>query len=342
MSFTVEKSELLLASLYKQHLLEKTSSREVVSTLCGLQAQFANYPKHAFRIRAHDYHGDTWKDGLVKTWTFRGTLHLVNRDELGMYLSALGVPGKWDDGWGIAARAKPRLSSMLLGWIHEGVCEREELKRRCRARGIADEVVDNVFHGWGGLMKEMCRRGLIAYAPGTEKHFLPCADVTFTCREAARAELAGRYFRYMGPATVDDFATFSGYTKKTALTVLENSSLPLRSVRCEGSEYFYLDDWDSSRGIPRCLFLAGFDQLLLAYRDRSRLLDDRHRPDVVTNTGIIHPTVLVDGRLRARWKLVKRDVMVYPFAKLSAAGKKAIQRSAKETFGEEMRNLAFA
>ena len=35
------------------------------------------------------------------------------------------------------------------------------------------ELLDKVFYGWGGLLRDMCARGLIAYAPGTRSCLLP-------------------------------------------------------------------------------------------------------------------------------------------------------------------------
>lgn len=335
-----EKCELLAVSLNKQFLLEKSSRIGVVAALCGLQAQFANYPMHALRIRAADYHPATWTNGLVKTWTFRGTLHLVPRAELGLYLSAMGVPEKWDDNWGIGRRRKPRLSGLLLDWVRGGACEREELKRLCRGHGVKEDVLENVFHGWGGLMKEMCQRGLIVYAPGTRKHFLACDGLEFHERDTARAALLERYFLHLGPATMEDCATFFGWTRKTLAELLRARPLPLKSVTCEGAEYWYLGDWNPGE-IPACLFLAGFDQLLLAYKDRSRLVDDKHRPDVVTNTGIIHPTVMIEGRIRAKWKMTGKTVSVTPFGRLGRNRRKLVADTAMRIFAGEADDVAF-
>lgn len=339
---TVDKRELLAASLHNQFLLAPAPRARVVSSLCGLQAQFANYPRHALRIRASDHDHDSWNKGLVKTWTFRGTLHLVPERELGLYLSALDAPQKWDDAWGIARRSKPRLAAMLLDWIRDGVREREELKARCRAKGVPAETLDRVFHGWGGLMKEMCLRGMIAYAPGTKKHFHPCSAVERPERDAARREILRRYFTHLGPATLADCAVFTGMTKKTLRELLDRHPLPLRSLKCDGEEYFYIRRWDGGATVPRCLFLAGFDQLLLAYKDRSRLVPDAHRNKVVTNTGIIHPTLLVDGMVRAKWKLAGGTLTVTPFETLSAKRRKVIKDEAKRLFGGESAETVFA
>ncbi|MCC8165011.1 MAG: winged helix DNA-binding domain-containing protein [Planctomycetes bacterium] len=338
----IDKRELLLASLDKQFFLSRGRSRDIVSRLCGLQAQFANNPGHALRIRASDFHPSTWTEGLVKTWTFRHTLHAVRRDELSLFLSAVGIPKKWDDGWMLDPKIKPKMSSRLLGWIREGVTEREALKKKALAIGTKPEVMEGVFHGWGGLLSEMCRRGLIAYAPDTGKRFVPLDDFKPMPMAKARAILLERYFRHLGPATIQDAAWFFRLPQKTIRAAIEKAAMPLRTVNVDGTPYFYIGEYDRSRDIPPCLFLSGFDQLLLAYRDRTRLQDDCHKPLVVTNTGIIHPTILLDGRLRARWKKDGRVLRIFPFKTLTKKARRLIELKGGELFGEEIGSVEFA
>ena len=132
----IDKRELLHVSLRNQHLLKKTDKATVVSDLCGLQAQFANNPKYALRIRASDFSEAGWGDGLVKIWSFRGTLHAVGTDEVGLFLSARGVPNAWDDSWwGLKKEIKPYWSEFIYERILEGANGREELKQECRKKG---------------------------------------------------------------------------------------------------------------------------------------------------------------------------------------------------------------
>ena len=338
----VEKEELLLASLNRQFFFSKGNRLDIVSALCGLQAQFANNPGHALRIRAHDFHPDEWRRDLIKTWTFRHTLHAIRRDEASLFLSAQGIPETWDDRWGIHRRHKPKWTARLHEWIRSGITGREQLKAKCRERGMSAKMMESVFHGWGGLLKEMSRRGLVAYQPGTGKHFVALDDFVPMDRDAARSILMERYFRNLGPATLQDYAVFSGLNMKTVLALLHKHPLPLKSVHCGGVEYLYLGEWDVSRSIPPCLFLAGFDQLILAYRDRSRLLDDIHKPDVVTNTGIIHPTVLIDGRLKAKWKKDGGVLRITPFAKLTKTARKRIAAFGGKLFGKDVSEVCFS
>lgn len=337
----IDKKELLLASLHKQFLLDKGETRHIVSALCGLQAQFANNPGHALRARARDFAPDRWGEDLVKAWTFRHTLHAVRRDELGLFLSALGVPRAWNDDWGVKAALKPRWAKTIAGWVRRGVAGREELKGKCREKGMAPELLERVFHGWGGLISEMAHRGMIAYAPGTAKRFVACDGVRFTDRDKARATLLERYFRHLGPATMDDCAVFTGFGKKTVADILAKYPLPLESVACEGAKYWYIGEWDASRNIPPCLFLSGFDQLLMAYRDRSRAMRERDKPLILTNTGIIHPTVLVNGVIKARWKKDGAILKILPFAGLGRRERRRVAAHGEEMFGDAVTAVEF-
>jgi hypothetical protein len=338
----MDRSEMLSHTLKNQYLLEKADKATVVSDLCGLQAQFANNPKYALRIRASDFMEDTWNEGLAKIWSFRGTLHMVKIEEIGLYLSARGLKSGWEEPrWGLDEGTATYWSEYLMACIAEGIQGREELKARCREKGISQEVMDKVFHGWGGLVREMCDRGMIAYESGTAKRFLVCRDLEFMDRDDARAILIQRYFRAFAPATMEDCARFTGYPKREILRLVAGRSIPLRSVTVEGVEYFHLDDLQGNGEIPRCLFLAGFDQMVMGYQDRSRFMDDRNKSDVVTTTGIIHPTILLHGKLKAKWRKERTGIGITPFGPLGIRDRKAITSKALEVFAGEIRTVTF-
>ncbi len=340
-SRVIDKRELLLASLDKQFFFSKRNRDHVVSSLCGLQAQFANNPAHALRIRADDFTNHDWHTGLVKTWTFRHTLHAVRRDEINLFISAVGFPAQWDVRWGLNSRTQALWAGRLREWIREGITDREALKNKCREKKIRQDVLDIVFHGWGGVIKEMCKRGMIAYEPGTAKRFVACDEYKPMDRDTARIEILRRYFTHLGPATMQDCANFTGFSKKTVLQLLHDHPLPLQSVHCEGEDYFYMEEWNTSHEIPKCLFLSGFDQMHLAYRDRSRLVDEQHKQDVVTNTGIIHPTILVDGRVKAKWKKDGTILRITPFAPLAKRTRKHIAATGERLFNRDITQVIF-
>jgi hypothetical protein len=307
----------------------------VVSKLCGLQAQFANNPKYALRIRGCDFDEEQWRRGLVKTWTFRKTLHVVLEKELGLYLSAQGIPQGWQDGWGLPAERMEYWAGFLMDRINRGIRGREDLKKQCREKGISAEEEGSVFHGWGGLLYEMSRRGLIAYHSGTAKQFVPCPPLETLPQDEARAVLVRRYFESFGPASIEDCRAFTGYRQRELGPLIRNLGTGLRSLSCGGRDYFYLGKLPEPQALPACVFLTGFDQLIMGYKDRSRIMDGEHRSRVITNSGIVHPTVLLRGRLRASWKKEGDALLIRPFSPLSPKDKALITETGRAVFAGE-------
>lgn len=340
MAAELTRRELLALSLSGLHLLKKADRRTVVSSLGGLQAQFAMNPRESLRIRARDFDENRWSDGLVKLWTFRNTLHAVNADEAGLYLSAKGENGDWDDGWGIPRRVKPYWSRFLLEQVRSGVGEREALKEACRRRGMDEDSLSTIFHGWGGLLKEMADRGMIAYEGGTGKRFVALTDVAWLPREEALRTLMARYFRHYGPATLTDCATFMGLPMTQARPLFQKLLPQLTAWTCEGKTYYTLGE-PAACSLPPCLFLAGFDPLIMGYKDRSRFLDPADKTQVMTNTGICFPTVLVRGRLRARWKVTGKTLRITAFAPLTPADRERIEARGRRLFAGRDLSVVF-
>lgn len=335
------REQLLYASLHNLYLLHKTDKTTVVSDLMGLQAQFLNNPKYALQIRASDYSQQNWAEGLIKTWTFRGTLHVVLESELSLFLSATGLEKDWDDRWGMDRRLKPFWAEKLRDWIADGISEREALKKRCREEGMEPEVLKAAFHSWGGLLNDMSRRGMIACDAGSARRYVLCSCNPTMDRQAARMELIRRYFKTYGPATFADCAYFTGFRQTEVVRLVEAAGLPLKSVSYEGKQYFYLDNLPSGGSIPDCLFLTGFDQLVLGYRERSRFLDEEDKTKVTTMTGIVVPTILLRGRIKAKWKKDGGRLSITPFRRLKKAEQKLIADKAHEIFGEELKQVSF-
>lgn len=338
----MDQKELLLYTLQNQYLLEKGKKNDIVSNLCGLQAQFANNPRYSLRIRADDFSEEDWSKGLLKVWTHRNTIHVIRTDELGLYLSAKGEEPGWSDSWwGIPADVKPYWSSFIRDKIAAGIDQREALKKECRKAGMEEELVKRVFHGWGGLIKEMSDRGLIAYNAGTEKRFVLPEEPIRMDRDEARLILFRRYFEHFGPASLSDLAAFTGYRITEVRELLRKGNLPLQSAECGGTEYFYLGKLHAVRALPSCVYLSGFDQLLMGYQDRSRFLDPADKLLAVNQAGIAYPGILLYGRLRARWKKEPGRLLITPFHPLSKTAKNLAAAGGRRLFFDETIEVVF-
>ncbi len=332
----------MISTLNRQYLLEKGERMEIVSGLCGLQAQFANNPAYSLRIRARDFSEDSWGDGLLKVWTNRGTIHVIREDELGLFLSAKGKHGPWQDSWWkIPVEVKPFWSDFIREKVSCGVDEREALKAECRRKGMEEELVQRIFHGWGGLIQEMCDRGLIAYVPGTEKRFFLPKEPGWMEQEEARLILLRRYFLRFGLASLEDCAAFFGYRMTELRELLRRGALPLKQEECYGKQYFYLGELYTDGSVPSCIYLSGFDQMVLGYKDRERFMDQRDKRLVTNQAGIVYPTIMYHGRIRARWKKEPGKLKITPFHPISGTAKRQMAVKGRKLFSEEKLQVEF-
>jgi hypothetical protein len=332
----IDENLLLYARLKNQFLIDRASCSTVLSSLCGLQAQFANNPKYALRIRGRDFNEATWSEGLVKIWSFRHTLHAIALEELGLFLSSAGIPEKWEDAWNVDGHRLEFLANFMFGRISAGVENREDLKKKCREAGLRQDELDNIFNGWGGVFYEMSRRGMIAYRPGTAKKFLPCPPVAFMDTDSARAILLRRYFKTFGPASLEDCAAFTGYKKREIVNIMAQQGISPHSAHCGGVEYFYLGRLPRACAIPDCVFLTGFDQMIMGYKNRAFIMDEEHKRRVITVSGIVNPTVLLNGRICAKWKKEPSRLVVTPFRKLSKKDRENIASYGELLFSRDI------
>jgi len=112
------------------------------------------------------------------------------------------------------------------------------------------------------------------------------------------ARLVRRYLAGYGPATVRDMQTWSGVT---GLTEVVAGMAEL--VRLPGERYDLPDQTYPDPDTPASVrLLPEFDNLVVAYADRTRLMSDDYRARVCVGS-MIAATVLVDGTVRGSWKL---------------------------------------
>ena len=117
---------------------------------------------------------------------------------------------------------------------------------------------------------------------------------------AARTELVRRYLRAFGPATKADIADWSGLRVRDFDDALDG----LPTFLDEGGKELF----DVPRGpLPPAdtpspiRFLPKWDNTLLAFADRRRVISDELRRGVVGKNGHVAATVLVDGIVAATW-----------------------------------------
>jgi hypothetical protein len=167
---------------------------------------------------------------------------------------------------------------------------------------------------------------------------VPAPRTSFT-RDASLAELARVFFTSRGPATLKDFAWWSGLTLAQARESAELVTPRLGSDRLDDKTYFFADGEPvrTERG-PTVHLLPNYDEYLVPYVDRDGTLDAQQRKKLDPRGGsIFQNVVLVGGRIAGTWRrtLTKGRVRVAPLllAPMSATEKAglaaAIERYAR-------------
>ncbi len=343
--------ELKQIQLYRQHLTAPADKITVLKDLCGVQAQFMANALHSLKIRCTDYNTATLAQGLAKNWTIRGTVHVFAEEDLPLFIHCNN--GKeyrlndwhghsfWNqhDRWALTPERQKYFSDLILNAVEKSPCTRDELKDICRSFGMTDNEEKSMFDSWGGGIRELCERGFLNYIVQEEKVFCKSPDFIPMPEAEAKPEICKRYLTHMAPATIHDICYYFKCSQKQARHWL--SQLPVKSITVNNSEYFYLGDIENDYPeIPKCIFLAGFDQLLLAYeKQKSIYLPQEHLRNIFNLSGIVMPAVLFNGVICGRWKKTKGKLEIFAFDNISASDKMIISNSAEELWNNEITSL---
>lgn len=329
--------ELKIRQLTNQHLLDPADKMTVVRDLCGVQAQFFPNAMHSLRIRCNDFDENTVADGLVKNWSVRGTVHVFAESDLPLFIrcnngetyrkNEWGGYTFWNDGrrvWALTPERQKFFANIIVAAVSEKAYTRDELKEICRAHGMVAEEVGSMFEAWGGGIRELCERGFMHYVVQEKKAYIASPEFKPIPEEEAKLEIARRYFTNMGPATIHDAMYYTGAKQAEVKNWLK--ILPVESFDCEGKTYYYIPNGKCyDKEIPPCIFLAGFDQLMLGYQKKESIyLPQEHLRGIFNLAGIVMPPILLRGMVVGKWKKKNENLTCTLFEAVSDKEKKII------------------
>lgn len=306
--------EIKLRRFAGQYLQTPTDTQTVAKGLCGVQAQFLSHALHGLSIRCTEVN----TDGLVKSWTNRGTMHLFSVDDLPLFLHEerthfLRPVDTLESDAYINADRKAYFADLIVDAVSLGIDEREDLKSICEKTGMTERESQSLFDPWGGTIRALCEAGRICHKVQEKKAYQLCPAFEPMAEEPALLELARRYFTHFGPATVKDAAYFFGTTQTKVKSWLKQ--LPVTETMLDGKSYFYIDNGLPAGELPVCLFLAGFDQLMLGYeKTESLFLPREHVREIFKLAGIVRPAILVNGTVVGWWNLKNRKLRITLFS----------------------------
>ncbi|MGY2065310.1 winged helix DNA-binding domain-containing protein [Blastococcus sp. SYSU DS0619] len=256
---------------------------------------------------------------VVRSWPMRGTLHLLPAEDLPWLLELLGpraltgLAGRRAS-LGLTDADAERARELAVAALTGGRrLPRGALLSAIEAGGVAT-TGQRGYH----LLWFLAQTGTICLGPTRdgEQLFVLLDEWVRRPRrlagEEALAELALRYFRGHGPATVRDLVRWAGTTVRDVRAGLAAARDQLERIEVDGTEYFLdpdtADRYAAHREEARApLLLPGFDEFVLGYADRGAVLDPAFAERIVPGrNGVFRPTVVVDGRITGTWRLPGR------------------------------------
>ncbi|RUS45237.1 winged helix DNA-binding domain-containing protein [Cohnella sp. AR92] len=340
---TLKSRALNRAMLARQMLLcrVKLPVLDVLEKVIGLQAQSPNAPYFALWSRMEDFKQEQLSQLIldrkaVRMALMRSTLHLVSSSDalqLRPWLQSV-LERSLNGSFGKQLNGVDRMQLVALGrkLLAEKPMTSSELGLRlqehwpdCHPEAVAAAVRNLV------PLVQVPPRGIWGES-GQATH--TSADIWLgrPLDPMPNGEnLIRRYLAAFGPASVRDIQAWSGLTGLRS--IIDKLRPELVAFRDEaGTELFDLPDAPrpdaDTPAEPR--LLGEFDNILLSYADRSRVMDANCRSRVFTVNGIIRPTILIDGYVAGTWSLKRergRTVLdVAAFVKLSPEEKEALHR----------------
>ncbi|QLQ35773.1 winged helix DNA-binding domain-containing protein [Micromonospora robiginosa] len=333
------------ATLARQLLLDRAAlpADDAVAHLCGLQAQEPQEPYVGLWSRLRDADPAAVSDllarrRLVRTHLMRRTVHLLTADDVLAWRSrhdgmlrqrVLGVyRGEFDgvdlDDLAAAVRAvladgEPRTTAEVV----RALAARWSAPDRRALGEMAIALVPTAQAPPRGLWRTGGGVRVVALAHWLGRDVDPPDP---DGGDRVGRELVRRYLAAYGPATSSDLRAWCGLAGlPAAVAAVRDELVTFHDVRGR----VLLDLPDAPRpdpGTPAPVrFLPAFDNAVLGYHDRGRIIDDAHRGLSVAGARM----VLVDGRVAATWTVEAGTVAVTPLRPLGRVERADVGREGR-------------
>jgi hypothetical protein len=326
--------ELNRATLARQLLLERKrlSPTAVIERLVGMQAQWPSAPYVGIWTRTTGFRRESLErllaDGkIVKATVMRQTLHLVTRHDYALLRAALSETNfPWQSS--LAERLAPAVRALADGGPVTSAEALALLERKHGLTGIEARRAWRAARVRGHLLHH---HETALWRARPAQRFVAIEEPEMHVPVEARAEILRRYLAAFGPASRRDIGAWSMMHVpeiKAALELLE----PLRRFRDESGREL-LDVPGAPLPDPQApspiRFLPKWDNVLLAFADRTRVLPEQYRKRVIRMNGDVAQTFLVDGFVAGIWRAENGRIVAEPFAPLS----RSVQRELKQEGG---------
>jgi len=300
------------------------SAKEVAKRMGALQAQDYKMSKWAFGIRIQDstetiINQSIDSGEIIRGHLLRPTWHFVSSDDYHWILELTAPQIRSavkfrDKQLGLTGAVLRKSNAVIEKSLQkDGHLTREELISELKKAKI-DVGENRASH----LFLHAETDGIIC--SGKQKGLRPTFALLSEwvpenrklIRDEALKELAHRYFLSHGPATLQDFAWWSGLTSKDSRKALEFNKSEFKSETIENQTYWFGNSViDVGPDHNELYLLPAYDEFIISYHDRRASLNLPDHSKAVSGNGVFNPTIVLNGKVIGIWKrTIKKESMV--------------------------------
>ena len=325
--------ELNRATLARQFLLQRKrlSPTAVIERLVGMQAQSPQAPYVGIWTRTTNFRREALERELaraavVKATGMRQTLHLLTRRDYAL-LRAARSETDFPEQSATAQRLAPSMRALAAGG---SVTTAEALAYLEREHGLTGVTARRAWRGARIRAHLLHHHESALWHARPEARFVAIDEPEPHDPTEARAEILRRYFQAFGPASRRDIVAWSMMHVPEIGRALDRLE-PLVRFRDEHAREL-LDVQGAPLPNPEkpapVRFLPKWDNVLLAWADRTRVLPEQYRKAVIRMNGDVAQTFLVDGFVAGIWRAENGRVVAEPFSTLPPSVRRELEDEA--------------
>lgn len=320
----MKPADIINYRLYNQQIAETgfTRPEEIVNWMVAMQAQEYAMAKWAIGLRLKNTKetevDKAFNDGLIlRTHLMRPTWHFVSPEDI-RWLTELSAPQ--------IRRAMTyyerelNLDSKLFSKCNDIIGRSLEDDKQLTRNTLSEELEKHGIKLDGRQMSHVMINAetdcLVTSGAREGKQFTYASFDSRAPRskslskEEALHELASRYFRSRGPATLKDFSIWSGLNitdAKKAEGMLDMAVFV--KEECDGISYtLHRETLDKAADLPfkkmqRSFLMPGYDEYGISYIDRSAIYDPSKVPAGISRDNpVFNKLIILDGVIEGDWQ----------------------------------------
>ena len=313
-----EISKLRLVNQHVSHPGHK-AAEVVVGEMVAIQAQDFIMAEWAIGIRLHNPTNKTIETALnnaeiIRTHLMRPTWHIVSSKDI-YWLLELTAPQiksslrarhkELEINEQVIKKSKKIIENSLQRDNH---LNREELISKLENSKIKtkNNRASHIF-----LMLEL--DGLICsgITKGKKQTYALLEERVpakkFLYKDEALAELAKKYYTSHGPATLYDFAWWSGLSMRDSRNALEMNKENFISETFKSKTFWFKDSPEIKQKMNNNIYLLpAYDEFIISYKDRSAAVKQEDISWAVSSNGIFRPVIVYKGTVIGLWKSIEK------------------------------------